>query len=142
MPAILLLVEVEPGWIELLPDDWWRRWAWYILRELHLHMSDEDDKPKLELVAMLYRRSATEVQETLVELAIGNSAESRQLLASLLEAVDSVADGELDQRFCSLIASGSITPDRVGEIAQFVLARDAERASVACLTQLNGPKTP
>ncbi len=53
MAALWLVLEREPAWLDTLPRSWWRRWAWYILRELRPHSSDESEEPKVLLLRAL-----------------------------------------------------------------------------------------
>src|SRR5205085_2188337 len=106
-------------------------------RELHPHMVDEPDEPKKLLIGLLHDRAGDAVRRIVLELATAAGEPSRNFLTSLLEMLDPIADSKLDNELCELIASGSVTGDRVGSIAEFVLGRDAERAVPACLTRID-----
>jgi hypothetical protein len=137
MEAIWLLLEHDRAWIEALPDDWWRRWTWYILRELHPHMSGESADPKLDLARLLHKRAPEAVRNTLLELATSAEAQTHNLLTPLLETMADTTDPELDRLLCDAIEAGSVSSDRVGTVARFVLSRDVKEALPVCLARLD-----
>ena len=137
MEAIWLVLDVDPNWIEALPDEWWRRWTWYILRELHPNMSGESSGPKEILMSLLHSRAPEAVRNALLELATTTGQESHNLLTPLLETFHDTVDAALDQGFCDLIEAGTVSPDRIGTVARFVLGRDVEQAMPVCVTRLD-----
>src|SRR6185437_6780313 len=56
MSAIFLIAELDLPCLVSRAPHWCTRWAWYILRELHLHMHGEKDEVKMALTAELHRR--------------------------------------------------------------------------------------
>lgn len=139
MPAIFLILEMDRDWIGALPADWWQRWAWYILRELHPHMGGEGKEPKLVLTEQVVRRAPQAVRDAVVELAKDTRQESRPLLDATLEVLSGFPDAELDARLRDLIETGSVGVDHIAAVAEFVLARDSERSLATCLTKLRQP---
>lgn len=139
MPAILLITEVERSWLEAQPDDWWRRWAWYILRELHPHMSDERQEPKVLLLEQLFRRARAEVRDAVVGLAKDTRAGARHVLDAILELLLDFPDAELDLQLRTLLETGTVGVDHVAAVAEFILARDAELSVPACVSNLTKP---
>lgn len=100
-------------------------------------MSDERVEAKAALGNLLHQRASTAVRDAFVELATSTDQDSHNLLASLLEMFENIADSDLDLRLCDVLEAGSVPPDRVGIVARFVLARDVERAMTACLARLD-----
>lgn len=137
MAAIWLVMECDPGWIDSLPEDWWRRWAWYILRELHPHLIGESEEPKQSLLRKLQERAPAEVRASLESLATSAGAGTRDLLQSLLGALDEIEDVELDALLSTLMVAGDIPDDRVGDVAEFILSRSGDQALAACLSRLD-----
>ncbi len=134
--AIWLVMEQELSWVEALPAAWWQRWAWYILRELHPHMTGEPNEPKVLLLRELHERAPGTVKQSLEDLASSTGPDTQYLLKSLLDLMVSVDDSELDERLCARLESGEVPDDRMGDVAQFVLSRSCPRALPACLSRI------
>ncbi len=137
MPAIMLIAQLEPAWLSSQPEEWWTRWAWYILRELHLHMHGERNDAKTLLVAELHRRAPEALRNAVTDLATMAGQESRPMLDATLEVLSDVFDPELDCRLRKLIEAGSLGMDRLEAVAEFVLARDSGTGVPACLAKLD-----
>ena len=136
MPAIWLVLEQDAGWLDDLPTTWWRRWAWYMLRELHPRMHGEAEGPKLELFRKLHRRVSKDVEKLLLTLATSDGADSRNQLTGLLGVMEDIEDAALDEELCAALEAGKVPEDRLGDVAGFVLGRSNERAIAACLTRI------
>lgn len=137
MPAMWLAMEIDRAWFDSLQIAWWKRWAWYIIRELHPHMMGEPDEPKAELLRELHQRVPGEVRRIIVKLAKSDDEESRGLLKTLFDMFDQIEDSRLDARLCQAIRLGTIPMDRLQDVTQFVLSRDVERAVSSCISILN-----
>lgn len=133
MQAIWLLLQFDRPWIEELPVEWWRRWAWYLIREVHINLHKEPNEPKAELLRLLHAKAPTAFRGVIVELATSVGQESLNLLNPILETIDSMPDDDLDEELSSRLARNIISPDRIGAVAQFVLGRDADRALSVCV---------
>jgi hypothetical protein len=136
MSAIWLVMECEPTWVESLPASWWQRWAWYILRELNPNMVDEPEESKNALLRKLHERAPAQVRGAVEELATSAASDTQNLFTSILGVMNSVDDAELDAWLCAGLEAGEVPEDRVGEVAQFVLSRNSDRALVACLSRI------
>jgi hypothetical protein len=136
MPAIWLVMAHDSDWIDGRPTEWWKTWAWYILRELHPHMMDEPEEPKVDLLRQLHAQVPADVREIVVRLAKSVESETHGLLTSLLGALEEIEDSVLDEQLCSELEAGRIPDDRVAEVAQFVLTRSSDRALSACRTRI------
>lgn len=136
MAAIWLVTAHDPAWTDARPPEWWRKWTWYILRELRPHLSDEPEEPKIDLLRRLHTRAPKEVRENVLQLVRSSEPETHSLLTSLLGAFEEIDDGALDEYLCEDLARGAIPVDRVSEIAQFVLTRSSGRALNTCLSCL------
>ena len=135
MQAIWLVMDHDSAWLDDLPASWWQRWTWYILRELRPNLMEEQQEPKAALLCMVHDRATAEVRTAVEELATRTDFRPQDLLTSLLDLFDSVDDAVLDQRLCDGLAAGKIPDDRVGDVANFLLARDGSRALSACLSR-------
>ncbi len=136
MSALWLVMASDPHWIDSLSTEWWRTWAWYILRELHPHMMDEPEEPKIDVLRRLHAKAPIEVRGNIMRLAKSEDAGTRNLLTSLFGALEDVDDPSLNDELCRELETGGISDDRVADVAQFVLARSGDRALPACLTLL------
>ncbi len=137
MAAMWLVLEQDRDWLEHRDAAWWERWCWYILRELHPNLHGEPDEPKAQLFRLLHEHAPANVRKELTRLATEGGEHDRSLLSSLLRLTDGIDDPELDQQLCKQITTGEITPDRIGTVAQFVLARRPTDAVSACLGLLD-----
>lgn len=136
MAAIWLVMAHDPAWIDSRPTEWWKTWAWYILRELHPHMMDEPEGPKIDLLRRLHAQVPADVRESVVQLAKSVASETHGLVTSLLGALEDIDDSALDDQLCTELAAGGVPDDRVADVAQFVLTRSSDRALSACLTRI------
>ena len=137
-PALMLLIEAAPDRLNALPGEWWSRWAWYMLRELHPTMIDERREPKDTLLKEFYERAPEAMRSALADLATSNVQGTGPLLDSLLEAMRSLAgDPELDRLLESLLETGAVPESQVESVAKFILSRDSKSAVVTCLRILN-----
>lgn len=137
MAAIWLVLDVESEWLESRASEWWRLWCWYILRELHPHMHEEPEEPKSATVAMLHRCAPDAVRAELIRLASNDDGGSASLLSSLLELAEPVLDAELNREMVERLAGGTVRPDCVFTVAEFILRRDPGPALAACLSRLD-----
>lgn len=139
--AIWLLMETNRGWLEKRDSQWWRRWCWCILRDLHPNMHNEPEEPKTELLLLLHHHAPASVRQEIIQLASSDEDGAKSLLSDLLRLLDGTDDPELDNRLCRAIAAGTVRPDRLGTVAQFVLHRWPNDAIPACmaLLDLDGP---
>ncbi len=136
MSAIWLVMAEDSAWMDARPIEWWKTWAWYILRELHPHMVDEPEEPKVDLLRRLHAHVPAAVRESLLRLAKSVESESHGLLTSLLGAFEDIDDSALDDQLCKALEEGGVPDDRVGDVAQFLLTRSGDRALSACLTRI------
>ncbi len=136
MSAIFLTAELDIGWLTSQSSQWWARWAWYIVRELRPHMYGETDDLKTRVVSELNRHAPESLRTAAIDIAKMSDQESRPLLEATLQLLSGVPDSELDARLGKLIETGSISLDRLGAIAEFVLARDSALAMPLCLAKL------
>lgn len=137
MTAIWLAMANDPEWIDSLSTEWWRDWAWYILRELRPNTMNEPEEPKIELLRRLHEQVPGEVRESILRLSKSQGAENRNLLTSLFGAFEDIIDSALDDALCTELESCGIPDDRVTDVAQFVLSRSGDKALPACLTLLD-----
>lgn len=135
--ATWLVMDEEPAWIDSLPISWWRKWAWYFLRELHPYMHDESRARKQELLEKLHRKAPEEVRTAVRDLALSKEADTKNLLTALLDVLGDIDDYSLDDALCTELQAGRLPDDRAGDVAQFVLARNSDRAMPACLSRLD-----
>jgi hypothetical protein len=133
-PALMLLIEAAPDRLNALSVEWWSRWAWYMLRELHPTMIDEQREPKEALLKAFYQRAPEAMRSAVTDLATSNVKGSGPLLDSLLETLCCLtADPELDRLLVSLLESGAVPESQIESVAKFVLSRDSRNALAACL---------
>jgi hypothetical protein len=137
MHAIWLILEIERSWVETLPEDWWRRWMVYLLRQIHLNLSGEPDEPKLELFRLMHRKAPLEFRKVIVEQASLTGTDSQHFLSSLLNEMDALPDRKLDEELGECLSGHRVSPDRIGIVAQFILGRDVERAFPVCISLLD-----
>lgn len=139
MLAVWLVMEQDSSWLEGMTDDWWNRWCWYFLRELHPRLGGEPDDPKDAIFRLLHARSAPSVRDAVAELTVNPDQDSRSLLTGLLELYESIDDPEIDGRLAGLVRDGKVGVDRVWNVARFLLARDYENAVSSCRARLALP---
>jgi hypothetical protein len=137
MPALWLVVEYDRDWLEARPHEWWKRWCWYLLRELHINWGKEPNEPKYELLRMLHDRAPDDLAQSIHQLASDSDPESRFLLLSLLHALTPLDNPELDARLCELLAASKVPNDRIRDVAQFVLARNNKCALSTLVSHLD-----
>lgn len=133
MQAIWLLLECDRSFLEALAPTWWSKWAWYILRELHFNMADEEQEPKSSLIDLLCKKAANAVHAELEQLTQSDEERATQLLSELLDSLIDKLDEAFDSRLCHLLSSGKVKPDRISVVAQFVLARRHAASLSTCL---------
>ena len=137
MQAIWLVMDRDPAWLDALPDSWWQRWTWYILRELRSDLMEAEQKP---IAALLLRkvhdRATAELHAAVEELATRADFRPQDLLTPLLKLLGSIDDTVLDQRLCDRLAAGEIPDDRVGQVAEFVLSRNSSLGLPACVARI------
>lgn len=133
--ALWLALEQAPDWVDSLPNDWWSRRAWYILRELTPFMAGEELEPKRQLLEKLLAKASSEVRSHIDNLSCGNS-ETKHLFTSLLSLWDEIPDAELDKALCSRLERREIPDDRVDHVAEFILGRNCDIAVAACVARL------
>ncbi|MGD9789021.1 MAG: NACHT domain-containing NTPase [Phycisphaerales bacterium] len=135
--AFWLVMDEDPTWIENLPTEWWRKWTWYFLRELHPNTHRESCSDKQPLLMMLRAKAPTDVRNELRRLAVSSDTETKSLLSSLLEVFSDVVDPDLDELLCGAFEVGAIHEDRAGDVARFVLSRNGGRAMTTCVSLLD-----
>ena len=138
--AIWLTQELSPEWLEAQTKEWWSRWAWFIIRESRLHLSDESNDAKREMLHRLHRFADDAVREHVRRLAVGQyrkqKEQAQSLLSSTLELFDDIADSEMDRMLCARIETGKIARLSVREVAQFVLRRCPNEAAAVILPKV------
>jgi len=134
MPAIFLLMDQDRGWIEALDPQWWERWCWYVLRELHFHLHGEEDQPKQELLQLLFERARDGVRREIMRLA--RRKDGHHLLGEILSTLDGVPDDNLDDSLCDAVARKSISGEPLGVVMKFVLRRCPAKAVPECVKRL------
>ena len=138
MQAVWLLAELDSAWLDLQSDEWWHRWSWYFVRELHPNLADEEDEPKRLLLRRLFSRVGDDVIAAIDTLAKAGDTASSGLLSGLLDLCADTAPPGLDETLSALMMSRTIGVPSIGRIARFVLDRDADRALQACYAMLAG----
>jgi hypothetical protein len=135
MAAMWLVMEHDLSWLEARPAEWWQRWTWYILRELRPGLSDGHDQQALiiSLLELLHHRAAGKVRATVEKLVTSATSEEKMLLSSLLDALRSIDDTELDTLLCDRLIVGKIPDHLISDVALFVLSRSSGDALSACL---------
>lgn len=135
--ATWLVMDQEPEWLESLPVDWWHRWSWYFLRELHPNMHGEPESgPKRKLIETLLQTVPDDVRQAVRTLATASEPEGVSLLKSLLGFIEDYDDPILDNALSDDLEAGKIPEDRARDVAQFVLSRNSDRGMQACLARL------
>ncbi len=71
-----------PTWIASRSKEWWNRWAWYIMRELHPNLMGEAEEPKLLAMRTLMAQAPEKVRNQMLRLA-GDAEAIEQYSASL-----------------------------------------------------------
>lgn len=142
MPAVWVLADLDPAWLDSQPTEWWHRWSWYFVRELHPHLSDEDDEPKRLLLGKLFDRVGDDLTIAIAKLARAADSDSANLLGGILDLCQDIAPASLDQTLSELMMAGSVGLPNISRIARFTLSRDADRALQACYAQLEGSAAP
>jgi hypothetical protein len=137
MAAIWLVMEREPKWLDGLPALWWQRWAWYIVRELASGLMGEPESPKGVLLRRVHTRAPAEVRRELENLAMSPDPLARGMLTSLFGVFGAIEDATLDADLCAHLRAGRISDDRIGDVARFVLSRNAGRAVSTCLSLMD-----
>ncbi|MDO8432366.1 MAG: hypothetical protein Q7S58_08145, partial [Candidatus Binatus sp.] len=136
MPAVWLLLELEPDWLDSQPTEWWQRWSWYFVRELHPDLSGEANEPKQRLLEKLFARASDDLTIAITKLATATGSESSNILGGILELSADIAPATLDQTLDDLMIAGTVGVSNISRIARFTLSRDADRAFQACYAQL------
>lgn len=135
--AIWLVQDQSPDWLDNLPNEWWQRWTWLLLREMHLHMHDEPDEAKHELFGRLHQRAGDQVRERIRRLAVGQfrkqTEAAHSLLASTLDLFDGISDDELDDMLCRRIARSGIVKNSLRDVTRFVLRRRPVKAAAVVI---------
>jgi hypothetical protein len=142
MQAVWLLADLDPAWLDSQPNEWWHRWSWYFVRELHPHLSGEDDEPKRLLLQKMFSRVGEDITVAINTLAKAVDPASSSLLSGVLHLCSDIAPPTLDQALSDLMMAGAIGLPNVGRIARFILSRDADRALQACYAVLAGSTGP
>lgn len=139
MAAILIVLEKDPDWLAARGAEWWQRWCWYILRELHPAMHGEPEEPKHALITLLASEVPGSVRDELARLASSGATEAGHLLSSLLRLLDQCPDTVLDERLCEMLSAGEVAPPHLFTVMQFVLDRLPETARAACEQIIDDP---
>jgi hypothetical protein len=136
MAAIWLLQEFAPDWFLARDIAWWRRWRWYILREIRINLSDEPSEPKIELLTRLYDADPEGFREELVRLASSIDERAASLLEDLLGMVYARPDTELDWMLLGALQDNRVSAGCVNRLSRFLLARCPDRALPVCTALL------
>lgn len=131
VPALLLIAEVDPNWLRGRPAEWWRLWAWFIVRELRIGLCSEMDPIAERLLELLWSCAPVEVREATVRLATTRGGDLH--LRGLLERLERLPDEVLDENLCALLESGAVSSKSIATTMAFVLNRRPERAVPLCL---------
>lgn len=139
MAAMWLVLEMDPDWLAARGAEWWQRWCWYILRELHPAMHGEPEEPKHALLTLLASKVPESVRDELARLASSGATETGHLLSSLLHLMDQCLDSVLDERLCEMLSAGEVAPPHLSTVMQFALARQPEKARLVCEQIIDDP---
>lgn len=134
--ALFLVMDQDPNWIDDLPPNWWKKWAWYLLREIHPNMSGEDDILKTAIIHKIHEYAPVEFRSIIVDLSTSSAPLSSELLTSLLDMIIPLDDPIIDSRLCSELKCGRIPEDSARAVAEFVLSRVPHQAMEACIHHL------
>jgi hypothetical protein len=126
----------HPSWLESRSDEWWNRWAWFILRELYPNMVDEGEEPKFFAMKTLIKRAPDEVRKCILRLGGDADPKSQNTFTSLLTLLQEIGDSILDRDLVRLIAENQIASDRLRRTIDFVLRDGDSSASEVCMAQL------
>ena len=141
MEAIWLLFERDRAWLERLPHEWWSRWCWLLIREIHPLLGDEPGDEKSSFFRFLYTRAAGPVRDAIETIALAQGEGSESLLIGLLGLCEMVQDDDLDTRLERVMVGAIDVPNRVWHLAPFLLRRRPERAMASCRMLLDGVRT-
>lgn len=145
MSAIFLLLKIDKDWLNTRSAEWWKHWTWYIIREFHYNLMEEDNKPKLELLELLHFKASSAFHKTLIALA--KSPKSTNLYLSTLGMMNVIQCPKLDKLLCQYIKQKKLRGKLLFESMKFVLKRDPENAINACIQRIsnktrNGANVP
>lgn len=125
-----------PTWIASRSKEWWNRWAWYIMRELHPNLMGEAEEPKLLAMRTLMAQAPEKVRNQMLRLAGDADPKSKSLFQSLLPLIQEVGDSGLDEQMIRMLEQGTVARDRFGDTADHVLRNGGKKASDACVARL------
>jgi hypothetical protein len=141
MPAMLLAIRQDSKWMEQLASKWWRRWCWYIVRELRPGLTGEQDNQDSlhDLLKVLQKRAPVKLQTAIEELATSSDPAAEMELSSLLDVFTQIGDAKLAIPLLKKLVDGRIPDDRIVDVARFVLSAQDPRTLSKCMTCI-GPK--
>lgn len=139
MAAIWLILEMDPDWLHSRGVQWWERWCWYILRELHPGFDDEPKEAKQELLRLLYSAAPDVVEDEVVRVSQETSGEYVRLFADLLELLSGLPVTEFELSLCSLLSANKLPAESAGAGAEFLLKRQSDQGLQACVAALSIP---
>ena len=134
MAALWLAMDCDPTWVNSLPEAFWQRWAWYIMREVRQGLHSEPTEPKTQLLRKVHEHASHEVRAAVEEFATAADTQVSNPLPGVLDLLQSIRDDDLDARLCELMTKGRLQDERVRDVAQFVLARSNNIGLSACLS--------
>lgn len=121
------------NWLRSQDADWWCRWAWYILRELHPNYSEEPDEQKRAILALLLERAPAEVIRLIDQMVTPPATDSACLFQSLLYLFLGLETPSLEAMLAERMTAEIVSSDRLVDVASFLLKTNPERHEDACL---------
>lgn len=140
MEAAWLLLEQDADWLATRPSEWWGRWTWYFLREIHPLLSGEPEAEKGSFFRLLHSRAAESVRDEIASLVLAEGEGVEMLMTGLLGLCEPVRDPALDARLAPILEGGAIPLDRLRHLGHFLLGRDRERAIASCRARLDAAR--
>jgi len=124
IPAIFLLQEKAQFWLDEQADAWWVRWAWYIARELHFDLHREENEPKSRLLSLVVDKAWPSLLPDILNLTRQVGDDAKSLSTRLLRQLENRACAGLDEALADAVEQKVIPPDRLQEVAEFLIYRD------------------
>ena len=136
--AMWLLLERDPDWLRARGRSWWKKWCWYILRQLLPNSGGEPGEPKQQLLRLFNENSPGTVCREVVVLACGRDDGFGELLPSLLTLLLHEPNVKLDEELCAAMRAATIAEPSVKAVGEFVLMRAPETSIPVCLDIVGG----
>lgn len=121
--GLLLVCDLDPGWLRRRPAEWWDLWAPYICRDLHFNTSGEPDDSKERLYLIAWELAGGRVTEHLVREARREAAAGHTVRELLQRSPDSLNAG-LRERLLDELIAGRVGAGAAGPCAEFLCCRD------------------